>query len=43
MHPTPAIDKHIADTHIFYFWDSILHHTEDFLRMMWDTPVNMDS
>ena len=32
-----------ADTHIFSFWDSILHHTEDFLRMMWDTPVNMDS
>ena len=32
-----------ADTHIFYFWESILHHTEDFLRMMWDTPVNMDS
>lgn len=32
-----------ADTHIFYFWDSILHHTDDFLRMMWDTPVDMDS
>ena len=32
-----------ADIHIFYFWDSILHHTDDFLRMMWDTPVNMYS
>lgn len=32
-----------ADTHIFHFWDSILHHTDDFLRLMWDTPVNMDS
>ena len=32
-----------ADIHIYYFWDSILHHTEDFLRLMWDTPVNMDS
>ena len=32
-----------ADTHIYYFWDAILHHTDDFLRMMWNTPVNMDS
>ena len=30
-----------ADIHIYYFWDSILHHTEDFLRLIWDTPVNM--
>lgn len=32
-----------ADVHVYDFWDSILHHTDDFLRMMWDTPVNMDS
>lgn len=32
-----------ADTHIFYFWDAILNHTDDFLRMMWNTSVNMDS
>lgn len=32
-----------ADVHIYDFWDSILHHTDDFLRLMWDTPVNMDS
>lgn len=32
-----------ADIHIYFFWDSILHHTEDFLRLMWDTPVNMDT
>lgn len=32
-----------ADTHIYNFWDSILHQTDDFLRMMWETPVNMDS
>ena len=31
-----------ADTHIFHFWDSILHHTDDFLRLLADTPVNMD-
>lgn len=31
-----------ADIHIYYFWDAILHHTEDFLRLMWNTPVNMD-
>lgn len=32
-----------ADTHISYFWDAILHHTDDFLRMMRNTHVNMDS
>ena len=32
-----------ADAHISCFWDAILHHTDDFLRMMWNTPVNMDS
>lgn len=31
-----------ADIHIFHFWDSILHHTDDFLRLLADTPVNMD-
>ena len=31
-----------ADTHIFHFWDSILRHTDDFLRLLADTPVNMD-
>ncbi len=31
-----------ADTHIFHFWDSVLHHTDDFLRLLVDSPVNMD-
>ena len=31
-----------ADLHIYAFWDSILHQTEDFLRMMADTPVSID-
>ena len=31
-----------ADIHIFNLWDAILHHTDDFLRLIADTPVTMD-
>jgi len=31
-----------ADIHIFNLWDAILHHTDDFLRLIAETPVTMD-
>jgi DNA adenine methylase len=31
-----------ADYHIFSFWSSILHDTENFLRKLRDTPVTID-
>lgn len=32
-----------ADIHIYYFWDSVLHYPDEFLRQMWDTPVNLNT
>lgn len=30
------------DKGIYCFWSSILRHTDEFLRKMWDTPLNID-
>lgn len=31
-----------ADKSIFSFWYSILNHTEDFIKLIYDTPVNLE-
>jgi DNA adenine methylase len=31
------------DIHIYAFWDSILNHTEAFLKKMHDTPIDLES
>ncbi len=30
------------DTHIYNFWFAVFHHTDDFLRMIMDTPVTIE-
>lgn len=30
------------DTHIYHFWYSVLHHTEDLLKMITDTPITLE-
>lgn len=40
-----ATHIHINDLSkgIYAFWASILEETDDFLRLLWDTPVNMET
>ncbi|MGJ3523495.1 DNA adenine methylase [Nitratidesulfovibrio sp. D1] len=31
-----------ADKNIYSFWNAVLHHTEDFLRLLWTVPVTVE-
>lgn len=30
------------DIHLYHFWDAVLHHTEDLIELIRDTPITID-